>query len=96
LFVAEHAPHAPLPRQTGAVDGHSASLAQARQTCVVELQVGAVPEQFVSVRHDTHTLGDVVVRQYGVDPLQSELCEQPSIVTGVGGVPGPPPLPSER
>jgi hypothetical protein len=55
LFVAEHAPHAPLPRQTGAVDGHSASLAQARQTCVVELQVGAVPEQFVSVRHDTHT-----------------------------------------
>ena len=96
LLVAEHAPQAPLPRHTGDVDGHSASLAQARHTWVVGLHVGEVPPQFVSERHETQTLGEAVVRQYGVELPQSEFCEQPSTVTGVGGVPGPPPLPSDR
>jgi hypothetical protein len=31
VFVLEHSPQAPLARQTGAVDEHSASLPQARQ-----------------------------------------------------------------
>jgi hypothetical protein len=95
VFVAEHSPHAPLPRHTGAVDGQSVAAAHARQAFVVASQVGVVPAQFVLVRHPTHTRGDAVVRQYGVAPPQSLSCAQPSTVTGVGGVPGPPPFPSE-
>jgi hypothetical protein len=95
LFVAEHSPHAPLPRQTGAVDGHSTSPPQARQACVPESQTGVVPEQLAFARQPTHARGEAVVRQYGVEPLQSEFWEHASTVMGVGGDPGPPPLPSD-
>jgi hypothetical protein len=94
-FVAEHSPQAPLPRHTGAVDGHSTSPPQARQACVPLLHTGCVPEQLAFARHPTQTLGDAVVRQYGVEPPQSEFWAHPSMVTGVGGTPGPPPLPSD-
>ena len=63
VFVAEHSPHAPLPRHTGAVDGQSVAAAHARQVFVPASQVGVVPAQFVLVRHPTHTRGDAVVRQ---------------------------------
>jgi len=61
-------------------------------------QVGVVPAQFALVRHPTHTRGEAVVKQYGVAPLQSLFCAQASMMTGVGvgGTPGPPPLPSDR
>jgi hypothetical protein len=95
VFDAEHSPQAPLPRQTGDVDGQSASTAHALHAFVAAAQVGVVPEQFELTRHWTHFLGDAVVRQYGFVPPQSESCEHPSIVTGVGGAPGPPPFPSE-
>ena len=72
LLVAEHWPQAPEDWQAGAVDGQSASAAQARQVCV-EPQVGVVPLQFVEVRQPTQVLGEVDVRQYGVVPLQSVL-----------------------
>jgi hypothetical protein len=96
VSVAEHCPHAPLPRQTGAVEGHSPSLAHSRQVFVPVSHVGFVPEQLVFDRQPTHTRGDAVVRQYGVAPPQSESCAHPSTVMGVGGEPGPPPLPLDR
>jgi hypothetical protein len=94
-FVCEHSPQAPLPRHTGAVEGHSASPPQARHVWLPPSHTGDVPAQFPFARHPTHTCGETLVRQYGVVPLQSEFCEQASTVTGVGGAPGPPPLPSE-
>ncbi len=95
VFDAEHSPQAPLPRHTGLPAEQSGSAAHARQVFVPASQVGVVPAQFVLVRHPTHTRGEAVVRQYGVAPPQSESCAQPSTVMGVGGAPGPPPLPSE-
>ena len=62
MSVAEQAPHAPLPRQTGAVDGQSVLAAHATQVFEA-LQVGFVPEQFALTRQPTHTRGDAVVRQ---------------------------------
>ena len=96
VFEAEHSPHAPLARHTGVVDGHSLSPAQARQVFVAESHVGFVAPQFELERHPTHWCGDTIVRQYGVAPLQSASWAQPSTVMGVGGVPGPPPLPSDK
>jgi hypothetical protein len=97
VFDAEHSPHAPLARQTGVVDGQFASVAQGLQVYDVVSQTGVVPEQFAFVRQATHTLGEAVVRHFGVAPLQSESCAHPSTVTTVGGAPEPPlPLPFER
>ena len=90
-FVAEHSPHAPLGRHTGAVEGHSASAEHARHVFELESQRGFVPEQFVSARQPTHARGVTVVRQYGVAPEQSELSAHTSTVIGVGT--GTPPLP---
>jgi hypothetical protein len=42
-LVAEHCPQAPDDSQAGVAPPHSPSPAQARQTCVVVLQTGAVP-----------------------------------------------------
>jgi hypothetical protein len=39
--------------------------------CVLVLQIGVVPEQLVSATHATQTRGETVVRQSGVEPLQS-------------------------
>ena len=73
MLLAEQAPHAPDDWQAGAVPGQSASALQARQVCAVP-HVGVVPLQFDEVRQATQVLGDVVVRQYGVVPLQSVDC----------------------
>jgi len=95
VLEAEHSPQAPLTRHTGLPAEQSASAAHARQVFVPASHVGFVPAQLVLVRHPTHRRGEAVVRQNGVAPPQSESWAQPSIVMGVGGAPGPPPLPSE-
>jgi hypothetical protein len=71
LLVAEQAPQAPDAWQAGAEAGQSASAEQARQVWAAVSQVGVVPLQFDDVRQATQVLGEVVVRQRGVDPLQS-------------------------
>ena len=95
VLVAEHWPQAPLVSQAGVAPEHSLSPEQARQAWLPVSQVGAVPLQFAPERQPTHVLGDTVVRQYGVAPLQSALVAHPSTMIGVGGAPGPLPLPSE-
>ena len=95
VLVDEHWPQAPPEVQAGVLPPHSLSAAQARHACVPVSQVGAFPLQFVALRHPTHTRGDAVVRQWGVAPLQLASLAQLSTMIGVGGVPGPPPLPSE-
>ena len=94
-LVAEHWPQAPLASQAGVAPVHSLSPAQARQAWVAGSHVGVVPPQFALERQATQTRGDAVVRQYGVAPEQSALLAQPSTTIGVGGAPGPLPLPSE-
>jgi hypothetical protein len=94
-FDAEHSPHAPVPRHTGVDDAQSVLAAQALQVFVPVSQTGVVPAQFGLVRQATHFRGEAVVRQYFCAPVQSVSCEHASIVTGVGGAPGPPPLPSD-
>ena len=42
-FVAEHCPHAPDGAQAGVAPPHSLSPPQARQVCVLKLQIGADP-----------------------------------------------------
>ena len=96
MFVAEQAPHAPDVWHTGALDGHCASAVQALQTWVVVLQIGVVPEQFVSDRQATHTRGETLPRHNGVPPLQSLDCAHCSTNTAVGGAPAVAPLPSDR
>ena len=66
MFVAEQTPHAPDAWQAGALPGHCASDAHAWQVCVPVLQIGVVPEQFVSDRQATQTRGDTLPRQSGV------------------------------
>jgi hypothetical protein len=53
-LVAEHCPQAPLGSQAGAEAGHSASLAHARQVCVVPPQTGVVPPHWELDVHATH------------------------------------------
>jgi hypothetical protein len=74
LLVAEQAPQAPDAWQAGAEAGQSASAAQARQVCAVPSQVGVVPLQSDEARQATQVLGEVLVRQRGVEPLQSASC----------------------
>ena len=45
VFVAEHAPHAPVGSHAGVVPPHSTSPAHARQVCVAALHTGFVPVQ---------------------------------------------------
>jgi hypothetical protein len=54
-----------------------------------------VPLQVLSARQLTQTRGLAVVRQNGVAPEQPLLSAHWSMVTVVGGVPCPVPLPSE-
>jgi hypothetical protein len=75
MLVAEQAPQAPDAWHAGALAGQSASVPQAWQAWVPALHTGVVPPQFALVRQATHTFGDTEVRQYGVVPLQSLLCE---------------------
>jgi len=96
VLVAEQWPHAPLVSQAGVLPLHSLSAAQARQVWVPESQAGVVPPQLALETQATQTRGEAVVRQYGVAPLQSASLAQPSMMIGVGGAPGPPPLPSDR
>jgi hypothetical protein len=76
MFVAEQALHAPDEApdvwHAGAVAGHWLSAVHGPQVCVAVAQMGVVPEQFASEKQATQTRGDAVVRQYGVEPLQSE------------------------
>jgi len=75
VLVAEHWPQAPDAWQAGVAPLQSLSPPQARQAWVPPSQIGVVPPQFAFVRQATQTLGDALVRQYGVAPLQSALCE---------------------
>jgi hypothetical protein len=95
VLVAEHCPHAPVVRQAGVAPEHSPSPEHPRHVCVPASQVGVLPLQSAGARQPTHTRGDAVVRQNGVAPLQFALLAQPSTTIGVGGAPGPPPLPSD-
>jgi hypothetical protein len=95
-FVAEHAPHAPLDWQAGAVPGHWASDAQGPHVCVDAEQTGVVPEQFEPVRQATQMRGDADVRQYGVAPPQSEFETHFSAKTSVVCMPVVAPSPSDR
>lgn len=74
--------------------GHCASAVQAWQVCVLVLQIGVVPEQFVFDTHATQTRGETVVRQSGVEPLQSLDTAHCSTNTSVVWMPATPELPS--
>ena len=96
MLLAEQTPHAPDDWQAGALPGHCASDAQAWQLCVPVLQIGVVPEQFVSDRQATQTRGDTLPRQSGVPPLQSLDCAHCSTRTFVVCVPAVAPSLSVR
>jgi hypothetical protein len=53
VFVVEHTPHAPEASQAGVPPPQSPSLEQARQTCVVVLHTGVLPEQSLFAMHRT-------------------------------------------
>ena len=94
MLVAEQTPQAPDAWQAGALAGHWPSEAHGWQVCVPVLQIGAVPEQFVSARHATQTRGDTLPRQNGVAPLQSLDCAHCSTNTLVACAPEVAPSPS--
>ena len=52
-LVAEHWPHAPEGSQAGVAPPHSPSPAQARQVCVVVLQIGVVLPHWAFDTHGT-------------------------------------------
>ena len=94
MFVAEQTPQAPDAWQAGALAGHWPSEAQAWQVCVPVLQIGVVPEQFVSATHATQTRGETLVRHSGVLPLQSVETAHCSTNTSVVWIPAVELLPS--
>ena len=62
--------------------------------CVPVLQIGVVPEQFVSDRQATQTRGETLPRQSGVAPLQSLATAHCSTNTSVVWTPAVDALPS--
>jgi len=50
---AEHCPQAPHGSQAGVDPPHSPSPPQARQLCVVVLQIGVLPPHWALLRHGT-------------------------------------------
>jgi hypothetical protein len=69
-FVAEHWPQAPPGWQAGVDPPHSPSPPQARQVCVVVLQIGVDPPHCAFDVHGTQV--PVVAKQTGVAPPQRE------------------------
>ena len=53
LFDSEHWPQAPEVWQAGVEPPHSPSAAQARQLCVVVLQIGVLPPHWALLRQGT-------------------------------------------
>jgi hypothetical protein len=66
-LVVEHCPHAPDGSQAGVAPPHSLSPPQARQVCVVVLQIGVVPPHCAFDVHGTQV--PLVVKQAGVAAL---------------------------
>jgi hypothetical protein len=59
VFVAEHAPQAPVGWHAGAPGPHSASTAHVRHACVVPSQMGVPPPQSAAATQPTHVPVDV-------------------------------------
>jgi hypothetical protein len=79
VFVGEHCPQAPDDWQAGVAPPQSPSPAQARQVCVVVLQIGVAPPHCALEVHGTHD--PAPVKQTGVAPphcavLPAEHCPQ--------------------
>ena len=68
-FVAEHWPQAPPGWHAGVAPPHSLSPPQARQVCVLKLQIGVDAPHCAFDVHGTQV--PVVAKQTGVAPPQS-------------------------